>query len=130
DVLQRVIGPNGLQAGSILWESKRTRSWMNDWLTKIRQDQRVAGAHVAVIVSTVLPKGVDTFDRVEGVWVTNMRCALPVTKALRQALIEAAAARVSVLGRDDKMQHMFAYLTGPHFRGRVSQIVEAIVEMG
>jgi len=90
---------------------------MNDWLTKTRQDQRNAGAHVGAIVSSVLPKDIDTFDRVEGVWVTNMRCTLPVAKALRQALIEAAAARVSVQGRDDKMQHMFAYLTGPHFRG-------------
>jgi hypothetical protein len=58
-----------------------------------------------------------------------MRCALPVAKALRQALIEAAAAKVSVQGRDDKMQHMFQYVTGAHFRGRVSAIVEAIVEM-
>jgi len=129
DVVQQVVGPNGLQAGSILWESKRTRSWMNDWLTKTRQDQRIAGAHVSAIVSSVLPKGVDTFDRVEGVWVTNMRCSMPVAKALRQALIETAAAKVSVQGRDDKMQHMFQYVTGAHFRGRVSAIVEAIVEM-
>jgi hypothetical protein len=102
---------------------------MNDWLTKTRQDQRLAGAHVAAIVSSVLPKGVDVFDRVQDLWVTNMRCALPVAKALRQALIEAAAARVSVQGRDDKMQHMFQYVTGAHFRRRVSAIVEAIVEM-
>jgi len=129
DTIQRIVGPNGLQAGSILWESKRTRTWMNDWLTKTRQDQRLAGAHVAAIVSSVLPKGVDVFDRVQDVWVTNMRCVLPVAKALRQALIEAAAARVSVQGRDDKMQHMFQYVTGAHFRGRVSGIVEALVEM-
>lgn len=27
DVIHRVVGPNGLQCGTILWESKRTRSW-------------------------------------------------------------------------------------------------------
>jgi hypothetical protein len=46
------------------------------------------------------------------------------------ALIESATARVAVQGRDGKMEKMFAYLTGPHFRGRVSGIVEAIVGLG
>lgn len=129
DVIHRVVGPNGLQSGTILWESKRTRSWGNDWLSKNRDDQRIAGAHVGAIITTVLPKGVDTFDRVEGVWVATMRCALPLAKALRQALIEAALAKVAVQGRDGKMDRMYTYLTGPHFRGRVSAIVEACVGM-
>lgn len=129
DVIHKVVGPNGLQSGVILWESKRTKSWGSDWLTKNREDQRIAGAHVGAIITTVLPKGVDTFDRVEGVWVATMRCALPLAKALRQALIEAASAKVSVQGREGKMDRMFAYLTGPHFRGRVSAIVEACVAM-
>jgi hypothetical protein len=130
DVIHKVIGPNGLQSGTILWESKRTKTWGGDWLTKNRDDQRLAGAHVGAIISTVLPKGVDTFDRVEGVWVGTMRCALPLAKALRMALIESATAKVAVQGRDGKMEKMFAYLTGPHFRGRVSAIVEAIVGLG
>lgn len=130
DVIHKVIGPNGLQSGTILWESKRTKTWGGDWLSKHRDDQRLAGAHVGAIISTVLPKGVDTFDRVEGVWVGTMRCALPLAKALRMALIESATAKVAVQGRDGKMEKMFAYLTGPHFRGRVSAIVEAIVGLG
>jgi hypothetical protein len=90
DVIHKVLGPNGLQSGIILWESKRTKSWGSDWLSKNRDDQRIAGAHVGVIISTVLPKGVDTFDRVEGVWVATMRCALPLATALRHALIDVA----------------------------------------
>jgi len=129
DILHKVIGPNGLPCGTILWESKRTRSWSNEWLTKNREDQRIAGAHVGAIVTTAMPKGVDTFDRLDGVWVAAMRCTLPLAKALRHALIEAAMAKAAVQGRDGKMQQMFAYLTGPHFRGRVTGIVEAIVEM-
>lgn len=129
DVVHRVIGPNGLESGVILWESKRTRSWSNDWLTKNREDQRIAGAHVGAIVTSVLPKNVDSFDRLQGCWVTSPRCALPVAKALRQALIEVAMAKVVVQGRDEKMQNIFQYVTGAHFRGRVSSIVEAVVEM-
>jgi hypothetical protein len=127
DVVQKVILPGGGQVGIVLWESKRTKSWSAEWLTKNREDQRTAGAHVGVIVSTVLPKGMDTFDRVEGVWVAGLHLAVPLAKALRVALIEAAMARVAAQGREGKMQNMFTYLSGPHFRGRVSAIVEAII---
>jgi hypothetical protein len=48
------------------------------------------GAQVGVIISTILPKGVD--DRVEGVWVGSMRHAVPLARALRQGIIEAATA--------------------------------------
>lgn len=129
DVIHKVIGPNGLQSGTILWESKRTKSWSNDWLSKHREDQRLAGAHVGAIITTVLPKGVDSFDRLESVWVATMRFALPLAKALRQALIEVAMAKVAVQGRDGKMDRMYSYLIGPHFRGRVSAIVESCVGM-
>jgi hypothetical protein len=129
DVVHKVVGPSGLQCGTILWESKRTRSWSDGWLTKNREDQRLAGANVGAIVTTAMPKGVDTFDRLEGVWVAAMRCALPLAKALRHALIEAAMAKVVTQGRDGKMERLYEYLIGPLFRNRVSAIVEACVSM-
>ena len=51
DVVQRVHGANGQRSGAILWESKRTKHWSDQWLVKVREDQRSAGAEVAVIVS-------------------------------------------------------------------------------
>jgi hypothetical protein len=129
DVVHKGVGPNGLECGTILWESKRTKSWASDWLTKNREDQRIAGAHVGAIVTTAMPKGVDTFDRLDGVWVAAMRCALPLAKALRHALIEAAMAKVAAQGQEGKMERMYEYLVGPLFRNRVSAIVEACVTM-
>jgi len=129
DVVHKVVGPNGLQCGTILWESKRTRTWSNEWLSKNRDDQRIAGAHVGAIVTTTMPKGVETFDRLENVWVAAMRCALPLAKALRHAIIEAAMAKVAAQGRDGKMERLYEYLVGPLFRNRVSAIVEACVSM-
>jgi len=129
DVVHKVVGSNGLQCGTILWESKRVRAWSNDWLTKNREDQRLVGASVGAIVTTSMPKGVDAFDHLDGVWVAAVRCTLPLAKALRHALIEAAMARVLTQGRKGKMERMYEYLTGPLFRGRVSAIVEACVTM-
>jgi len=130
DVLQRVIGPIGGQpCGAILWESKRTKNWTEGWLAKLREDQRAAKAELAVIVSQALPKDVESFDHVDGVWVTSHRCALPVAVALRHSIIELATARKAGEGQQTKMELVYQYLTGPRFRHRVQAIVEKFSDM-
>lgn len=122
DVIQPVVSPYGQPAGTILWESKRTKNWTDAWLAKLREDQRNAKADIALIASTALPKGLTNFDLVEGVWVVDVKCALPVATALRQSLI--ALARKSAEGQQTKMEMVYDYLTGPRFRQRVEAIVE------
>lgn len=129
DVLHRVIGPQGQRCGTILWESKRTKNWSDTWLPKLRDDQRAAKADVALIVSHVLPKGVNNFDLVDGIWVTESRCAMSVAIALRQTLIELSAARQASDGQQTKMEMVYQYLTGPRFRHRVEAIVEKFSDM-
>ncbi len=72
DALHRVLGPLGQICGTILWESKRTRNWSDGWLGKLRQDQRAAKADIAIIVSQVLPKGIETFDLIDSVLVPQL----------------------------------------------------------
>ena len=129
DVVQRVMGDRNQLCGTILWESKRTKNWTDGWLAKLREDQRKAKADVALIVSSVLPKGVHTFDQIEGVWVAEPRCAIPVAIALRHYLIELATARQAGEGQQTKMELVYSYLTGPRFRHRVEAIVEKFSEM-
>lgn len=129
DVLQRVMGPLDQSCGTILWESKRTKNWSDLWLAKLRGDQRTAKADIALLVSNALPKGVDAFDLVDGVWVTEARCAIPVAIALRQSLIELATARDAKKGQQTKMELVYDYLTGPRFRHRVEAIVEKFSDM-
>jgi len=129
DILQHVAGLFGQACGTILWESKRTKNWSDGWLVKLREDQRQAKAELAVIVSQALPKEVDTFDLIDGVWVTHPRSALPVAMALRQSLMEVAAARQATEGQQTKMEMVYDYLMGPRFRQRVQAIVEAFSTM-
>ena len=129
DVLHRVVGPSAQPSGTILWEFKRTKNWSDSWLVKLRDDQRAAKAEIAVIVSQVLPKGVETFDLVEGIWVTHPRAALPVAMILRQSLLELALARQANQGQQTKTDMVYQYLTGPRFRLRVEAIVEAFSTM-
>jgi hypothetical protein len=129
DVLQKVIGPSGLVCGTILWESKRTKLWSDAWLAKNREDQRIARAHVGVIVSEALPRNVDTFDRLDDVWVTSFSCAIPLAKALRQALVQAALLQLAGHDREGKTDRMYIYITGQEFKRRVSTILEGYTSL-
>ncbi|MGH8658526.1 MAG: DUF2130 domain-containing protein [Gammaproteobacteria bacterium] len=129
DALHRVMSPLGQACGTILWESKRTKNWSDGWLTKLREDQRAAKAEIAIIISQVLPKGVETFDLVDHVWVAHPRVAIPVALALRQSLLELAMVRQASEGQQTKMEMVYQYLTGPRFRQRVQAIVEAFSSM-
>ncbi|MFY9268148.1 MAG: DUF2130 domain-containing protein [Candidatus Manganitrophaceae bacterium] len=129
DVVQRVVGAGAQPSGTILWEAKRTKNWSDGWLTKLREDQRIARAEIAVLVSQVLPKGVETFEMVGGVWVTHPRAALPMAVILRQSLLEIAMVRQASEGQQTKTEMIYQYLTGPRFRQRVEAIVEAFSTM-
>lgn len=129
DLIQRVVSGSGQCCGTILWEAKRTKNWSDGWLGKLREDKRNAKADLALIVSHALPKGLEHFDHIEGVWVSNPRCAVPVAIALRQTLIELSAARIIGEGQQTKMEMVYQYLTGPRFRHRIEAIVERFSAM-
>lgn len=129
DALQRVMGANGQPCGTIIWESKRTKNWSDGWLAKLREDQRAAKAEIAVIASQSLPKDVETFGVVEGVWVTHIKTVVPLAVTLRHTLIEVASARQASEGQQTKTEMIYQYLIGPRFRHRVEAIVEAFSTM-
>jgi hypothetical protein len=129
DVLQRVLGHAGQACGTVIWESKRTKNWNEAWLVKMRDDQRVAKADIALIVSSALPKGIEAFDLVDNVWVTEPRFAVPLAIALRQLLIDVAGSRQAREGQKTKMELVYQYLTGPQFRHRIDAILEKFNDM-
>jgi hypothetical protein len=129
DVLHHVIGASGQNCGTILWESKRTKAWQDSWLVKLRDDQRLAKAEIALIVSSAMPKNVEAFDLVENVWVAEPRFAIPLAIALRQSLIDVAGSRITQQGQQTKMALIYAYLTGSQFRHRIDAIVEKFTDI-
>jgi hypothetical protein len=129
DVLHQIHDQGGRDCGTILWESKRTKCWNDGWLAKLRDDQRAAKAHVAVLVTTEMPKGVSTFACIDGVWVTNRHCLLGLAVALRFGMIEAGRVKRSVEGQQSKATLLHSYLSSTEFRQRIEGIVEALVRM-
>jgi hypothetical protein len=129
DVMQRVRGTGGQTAGTILWEAKRTKNWSDSWLQKLRDDLREAKADMGVIVSDTMPADVVCITQTEGIWVTDFRSALGLALALREALLQIAHARIALAGKNEKMEFLYAYLSGSEFKQRVEAIVECFATM-
>ncbi|MFQ5353860.1 MAG: DUF2130 domain-containing protein [Thermodesulfobacteriota bacterium] len=129
DIIQKVHGNTGQYCGSIIWELKRTKAWSKDWLTKLKDDQREVKAEIAVIATEALPREISSFGFTEGVWVTGYHLAPNLAVALRSSLVQLARIRQSAVGREEKMEAIYRYLSGPEFRHKVEAILESFGTM-
>ncbi|MFU8797566.1 MAG: DUF2130 domain-containing protein [Gammaproteobacteria bacterium] len=125
DIIQKVIDRSGRLCGQIIWESKKTKAWSEGWIQKLKNDQRLIKADIAVIVSTTLPEGVKGFTLREGVWVCDIKLAVALASALRLNLESLTREKALSVGKNEKMEVLYSYLTGVEFKQRVEAIVEA-----
>jgi len=129
DVIQKVKNSSGLECGTIIWESKNTKNWSEGWIQKLKDDQRVMKADVAVIVTSVLPAGAESISQREGVWVCNMNLTSALAFVLRDSLIALSREKRMSVGKDEKVEILYQYLTGTEFKQRIETIVEAFSGM-
>lgn len=129
DVLQRVCDKTGRNCGTIIWESKQTKIWQDKWIAKLKDDQAAEKAQIAVLLTAVLPKEVSGFGFSSGIWITNFASTIGLATALRHNLMEVAMSKLSVVGKNDKMEFLYEYLSGPEFRNRIQVLVEIFVTM-
>ncbi|PHR60129.1 MAG: hypothetical protein COA43_07460 [Robiginitomaculum sp.] len=131
DILQKVMSPNGKLCGTMLWETKRTKTWHATWLPKLKNDQREAGADIAILMSTTLPKEFEktTFTQMDGIWITGFDSAMSLAGVLRMQLIEIANVYAVRDGQETKAELIYDYLTGTKFKHRVEAIVEKFEDM-
>ena len=129
DVLQIVKNNNGKACGTIIWESKRTKAWSEGWVLKLKEDQRQLKADLAVIISQVLPGEIRNISLHNGVWISNFESMIGLALALRGNLIELAGVKSSLVGKQDKKEILWNYLTSVDFRQRVEAIYDAYSQM-
>ena len=85
-----------------------------------------AKADVAILVTQVLPEGMRNFGPYEGVYVTNFECLAEVARLIRGTLIKLAQTREVNVGKNEKMEVLWKYLTSNEFSQRLSMVVETI----
>lgn len=129
DCIQTVRNNFGQECGKIIFESKRTKDFGNDWIEKLKADMRSQGADVAVIVTHALPRDMDRFGEKEGVWVCSFAEVKPVVQMLRDGIIKISSAQKSQENRGDKMHLLYNYLTSREFAEQWQAIREGFMSM-
>lgn len=129
DVLQKVQEISGLHCGTIIWESKNTKTWSDKWIEKLKDDQCEVKADVAVLMTKVLPKDVSNFEHKKGVWVTDYSSVIGLASALRFGILQVATTKRASEGKNEKIEVLYKYLSSQEFRQKVEAIVEAFSSM-
>ena len=129
DLIQTVRTPMAAECGLLLWEAKNTKSFSNAWIPKLKDDMIEIRAAMAILVSVVLPDGINRFGQVDGVWISDPLCAIPLAAVLREQLIAVSRERMASTGKNEKMEALYQYLAGVEFKQKIEGIVEAFTSM-
>jgi len=129
DLVQTVKTPLGADCGVLLWETKNTKAWSGNWIPKLKDDMIEVRATIAILVSVVLPAEINRFGQLDGVWVSDPLCAMPLAAALREQLVAVNRERSASVGKSEKMEALYQYLAGVEFKQKIEGIVEAFTGM-
>jgi hypothetical protein len=129
DTIQVVMDDHHDDCGKIIYESKRTKTFSNEWIAKLKQDQRSLQAEIAVIVTEVLPKDMDRFGIKNGVYICTFQEFKSLVFVLRQILLKSKEVRSSEVNKTDKMEMLYNFLTSEEFKLQMSGIVEGFQGM-
>jgi hypothetical protein len=129
DCMQIIRNNAGAVCGKIIYESKRTKAWSNNWVDKLKNDKRNQAADAAILVTQAFPKDMDRFGEKDGIWLCSFTEVNSVAHLLRNGIIKVYEAQKAQEGKGDKMQMLYDYLTGNEFRGQVEAIMEGFMAM-
>ncbi len=129
DCLQIVNTRELKNCGSIYYESKRTKSFSPIWIEKFKNDIRDKKANLGVLVTEVLPNGMDRMGMKDGIWICTYDEFKGLSAVLRQSLIQVSLAVQSQENKGDKMAMLYDFLTSNEFRLQMEGIVEGFSQM-
>jgi hypothetical protein len=129
DCVQTVRNTMAQACGKVIYESKRTKAFAGDWIEKLKSDMRAQQADIAVIVTEVLPKEMESFGFKDGVWICRFSDVKALAYMLRDSLIRIHSALATQENKGDKMQLLYNYLTANEFRQNIEAVVEGFLSL-
>ena len=124
DCIQTVVNAMQQVCGTIVYESKRTKHFANDWIEKLKQDQVTCKADVAVLVTEAFPADMDKFGERDGVWICGFHEVKSLSFVLREMIVKTHAVKSAQDNKGDKMELLYNYLTSNEFVQNINRIVE------
>ncbi len=129
DCIQIVHNKFGAEAGRIIYESKNTKDFNNDWIEKLKKDMRSNGYNIAVIVTKTLPKSMERFGEKDGVYICTFSEVKSVALLLRNSILKVYDVTKSQENKGDKMVLLYDYLIGNEFNEQWKAIREGFMSM-
>jgi hypothetical protein len=129
DCIQMVRNSLGQEAGKIIYESKRTKDFNQEWIDKLKADMRSQGADIAVIVTQTFPKELDRFGEKDGVYICSFQEVKSVALLLRNAILKVHDTKKSQVNKGDKMSFLYDYLTSNEFSEQWKAVGEGFRQM-
>lgn len=115
DCILTIRTPLGQEAGTILFESKRTKEFAGDWIEKLKADMRAQRADVAIIVTQAMPKDMQHFGEKNGVYICSFLEVKPLVAVLRTSILKIYESQKSQENKGEKMAMLYNYLTSTEF---------------
>ena len=131
DILHTVMR-NGVSCGSILYESKNSMQWRDDYVTKLVRDQTAAKADHAVLSTFKFPKDTDQVETRESVIIVKPTRAVTIAQILRKHLLHVHTLRLSKSERAEKTAALYDFMTSERYAlltGRLDTESDALLTL-
>lgn len=122
DAVHIVKNNRMVECGKIIYESKRTKRFSDDWIEKLKADALAANANISIIVTEAMPDGMEKIGFQDGVWICSFNDFKSIIIVLRESLIKIQEVYNAQSNKGDKMQMLYDYLTGNEFRMQIKAI--------
>ncbi len=131
DIIHTVMH-NNKECGRIIYDSKNSNAWRNDYIAKLVQDQTAAKADYAVLCTRKFPAGAAQIDVRESVIIVNPARAIAVVHIIRRNLLHMHCLRLSKSERAKKMAALYDFIISPrcaHLLERIDSHAEALLAL-
>ena len=129
DVIQRIYNNTGNEVGIIAYESKRTKAFGKDWISKLKEDGGRIKADICVLVTETLPEDIERIGQKDGVWICTFAEFKGLALVLRDSILRVSEAYDSQTNKGEKMQMLYNYLTGKEFSSLFMAIIEGFNDL-
>ncbi len=129
DAIQYVRTEMGVDCGKIYYESKRTKNFDANWLTKLKNDNLNVKADILVLVTETMPNNEKTFIYRDNVWICSFWNVGILTQVLRYGLIQLQKERSINQNKGSKTELLYNYLTSNEFAGQFNAIIEGYTSL-
>lgn len=127
DILHHVIHQIGWHCGTIYYESKRAQNFNKDWIDKLKKNMHESQKipDIGVLVVSQLPKDMQFAEERDGIWICSLVEFKTLARVFRASILRWAEQNRSQQNKDGKLGALYDFLTGPHFKSCVYNVVGA-----